>query len=136
MSTLLSLRARLLFGAVLWTVGLFGLAGVIMRTLMLWPSPTRRSIFHRLFMLTRRSSSIVAWLAWWRAWPRSGAACRRSTSCGRGSSAVRDGRDRRLDGDYPTEVQPLVDDLNALLDQREQHGQPRAEPRPATWRTA
>jgi signal transduction histidine kinase len=34
--------------------------------------------------------------------------------------AVRDGRDRRLDGRYPTEVQPLVDDLNALLELRDQ----------------
>ena len=35
-------------------------------------------------------------------------------------AAVRDGRDRRVDGDYPSEVQPLVDDLNALLEHREQ----------------
>jgi signal transduction histidine kinase len=35
-------------------------------------------------------------------------------------SAMRDGRDRRLEGVYPDEVQPLVNDLNALLDQREQ----------------
>ena len=33
---------------------------------------------------------------------------------------VRDGRDRRIDGSYPAEVQPLVDDLNALLEHREQ----------------
>jgi len=33
---------------------------------------------------------------------------------------LRDGRDRRIDGDYPAEVQPLVDDLNALLEHREQ----------------
>ena len=32
---------------------------------------------------------------------------------------VRDGRDRRLEGTYPSEVQPLVNDLNALLDHRE-----------------
>jgi signal transduction histidine kinase len=32
---------------------------------------------------------------------------------------VRDGRTRRLEGRYPSEVQPLVDDLNGLLDQRE-----------------
>ena len=30
------------------------------------------------------------------------------------------GRDARVDGSYPAEVQPLVNDLNALLDQREQ----------------
>jgi signal transduction histidine kinase len=35
-------------------------------------------------------------------------------------SAVRDGRERLLEGSYPTEVQPLVSDLNALLEHREQ----------------
>jgi signal transduction histidine kinase len=34
-------------------------------------------------------------------------------------SAVRDGRSSRLDGDYPSEVVPLVDDLNLLLEERE-----------------
>jgi len=34
-------------------------------------------------------------------------------------SAVHDGRERRVEGRYPTEVQPLVNDLNALLDHRE-----------------
>ena len=33
--------------------------------------------------------------------------------------AVRAGKDLRVRGEYPTEVQPLVDDLNALLDERE-----------------
>jgi signal transduction histidine kinase len=32
---------------------------------------------------------------------------------------VRHGRSARLEGDYPSEVEPLVDDLNALLDERE-----------------
>jgi signal transduction histidine kinase len=34
-------------------------------------------------------------------------------------SSVREGRSQRIDGDHPTEVQPLVDDLNGLLDDRE-----------------
>jgi len=34
-------------------------------------------------------------------------------------AAVRTGQDRQVSGEYPTEVQPLVDDLNALLDDRE-----------------
>jgi signal transduction histidine kinase len=34
-------------------------------------------------------------------------------------TGVRDGRVRRLDGEYPVEVQPLVDDLNALIADRE-----------------
>jgi signal transduction histidine kinase len=33
---------------------------------------------------------------------------------------VREGRAARLEGSYPSEVQPLAADLNALLDQREQ----------------
>jgi signal transduction histidine kinase len=34
-------------------------------------------------------------------------------------SAVREGRSQRIDGDHPTEVQPLVNDLNGLLADRE-----------------
>jgi signal transduction histidine kinase len=34
-------------------------------------------------------------------------------------TAVRMGVDRRIEGAYPTEVQPLIDDLNALLEDRE-----------------
>jgi signal transduction histidine kinase len=34
-------------------------------------------------------------------------------------AAVHQGQDRRLEGRYPSEVQPLVDDLNALLEQRD-----------------
>ncbi|MDQ6894260.1 MAG: HAMP domain-containing histidine kinase [Acidobacteriota bacterium] len=34
-------------------------------------------------------------------------------------AAVRQGRGRHVDGSYPTEVQPLVNDLNELLDHRE-----------------
>ena len=35
-------------------------------------------------------------------------------------TGVREGRDARLGGEYPSEVQPLVSDLNALLSDREQ----------------
>jgi signal transduction histidine kinase len=34
-------------------------------------------------------------------------------------SSVREGRSQRIDGDHPTEVEPLVNDLNGLLDDRE-----------------
>jgi signal transduction histidine kinase len=34
-------------------------------------------------------------------------------------AAVRKGQDRRVEGHYPSEVQPLVDDLNALLEHRD-----------------
>jgi signal transduction histidine kinase len=34
-------------------------------------------------------------------------------------ASVREGRRQRIEGDYPTEVQPLVNDLNGLLEDRE-----------------
>jgi signal transduction histidine kinase len=34
-------------------------------------------------------------------------------------SAVRAGEDRRVAGEYPSEVQPLIDEMNALLEDRE-----------------
>ncbi len=34
-------------------------------------------------------------------------------------SAVRMGQDRRVEGEYPSEIQPLIDELNALLEDRE-----------------
>src|SRR5262249_3228724 len=34
-------------------------------------------------------------------------------------SSVRDGKSRRVEGSYPTEVAPLVSDLNSLLEHRE-----------------
>src|SRR5687768_9576226 len=36
-----------------------------------------------------------------------------------GLSLVREGRSRTIEGDFPAEVQPLVNDLNALLEDRE-----------------
>jgi signal transduction histidine kinase len=36
-----------------------------------------------------------------------------------GLSLVREGRSQKIEGDYPSEVQPLVNDLNALLEDRE-----------------
>ncbi|MGH9423574.1 MAG: hypothetical protein ACRD3J_26605, partial [Thermoanaerobaculia bacterium] len=35
-------------------------------------------------------------------------------------TAVRDGSERRLEGKYPSEVQPLVNDLNTLLEHRDE----------------
>jgi signal transduction histidine kinase len=35
-------------------------------------------------------------------------------------AAVREGREGRIEGSYPSEVQPMVNDLNALLEHREQ----------------
>ena len=113
----LSLRARLLLGAVLWTIGLFTATGVAITHVWLL-HPGRADFFHHLFMHFT-ASSIVA------------AVCMVAgfVQVRRGLSAVSQlrarladvhaGRERRMQGDYPAEVQPLVSDLNALLEARD-----------------
>jgi len=107
-----SLKARFLVGSVLWTLGLLG-ASHMFFVLVSQHVPQLLRVQHWMvlgslalvFMLgglsqVRRGLTPVNQL--------------------RGRlGAVRDGRARRIEGDYPTEVQPLVDDLNALIDHRE-----------------
>ena len=117
MNATLSLRARLLLGTALWTLGLFGLASVLFTQAMRW-HPHMPAVFHALLSHTTIASTVSAALL------LAGVAQVR-----RGVSSInqlrtrlgglRDGRERRLEGAYPVEVQPLVADLNQLLDQRE-----------------
>ncbi|MBV9612080.1 MAG: HAMP domain-containing histidine kinase [Acidobacteriaceae bacterium] len=106
-----SFRLRLLLGSVLWTLGLLALAHMIFRAIVLRPH----------FVFTSADPIIIG-LALLFAFG--------------GLIAVRSGlipfrllRERLLDvregslqtvtGSYPSEVQPLVDDLNSLLEQRD-----------------
>jgi signal transduction histidine kinase len=115
----MSLRARIILGATLWTTGLFIGFGVVLTHVMLL-NPRAPEFFHRLFILHMIELILIT------------AVC---LSVGlaqvrRGLSLfgdlrdrlnqVRDGRQHRLDGDYPSEVQPLVTELNELLSDREQ----------------
>jgi signal transduction histidine kinase len=112
-----SLRTRLALGAVLWTVGLFTLAGLCITHVMLdYPQAPR--LFHSLFLqVIPLSAVVIAGLVIGLLQVRSGLAPINQLRAR--LAAVRDGRHARVDGDYPTEVQPLVDDLNVLLDHRE-----------------
>jgi signal transduction histidine kinase len=115
--TPISLRTRVLLGAVLWTTGLFFVTGIVTTILMIHHPESPRilhSMFeHSLFSCSMAIACMIAGL--WQV--------RRGLSpvhqLRSKLSAVRDGGDRRVDGTYPAEVQPLVDDLNALLDHRE-----------------
>ena len=113
-----SLRSRLLLGAVLWTLGLLTI-GVLATGAILLRDPHSARVFHLradahasvlivfavlcmiagLWQVTRGLSPIE--------------------QLRRRLSDVREGRSGRLDGVYPSEVQPLVDDLNLLLAHRE-----------------
>jgi signal transduction histidine kinase len=113
-----SLRSRLALAAVLWTVGLFA-AGVLVSTeIMLrhqqyaivlhWPA-----VYHAK-LLTAFGLACMAVGLWQM---RKGVAP--IDQLRERLLAVRDGQSSRVEGRYPTEVQPLVDDLNTLLDHRE-----------------
>jgi signal transduction histidine kinase len=114
-----SLRTRIMSGAVLWTVGLFILALIVSTAIML------RFRVSAIFMHGMASAHGVALL---------GVVClamiagfvmvRRAleplSSLRESLALVRSGRERQVLGAYPAEVQPLVDELNGLLDHQEQ----------------
>lgn len=112
-----SLRQHLFFGATLWTVGLFIVAGIIV-THVMYTVPRAPRMFHdpftnKFWMSVLAAICLVGGLAQVRKGLSTVNALRTDLS------KIRDGKDRRLHGKYPNEVQPLVDDLNALLEHRE-----------------
>jgi signal transduction histidine kinase len=113
-----SLRSRLLLGALLWTLGLFATAMVVSTAVML-RNPTYPRILHGTAMAHGTMLTLLAVLCmivgFWLV--RRGVSPINQLRARLG--AVHDGRDRRVEGKYPWEVQPLVDDLNALLDHRD-----------------
>ena len=115
----LSLRARVLLGAFLWSVGLFVASGLVLTHYML-VNPQAPGIFHGWFVryMPLNFAIMIVSLVGGLSLVRQGLASfadLRARLFG-----VRDGRDHRLEGSYPSEVQPLVSDLNALLSDREE----------------
>lgn len=114
-----SLRARIMTGATLWTTGLFIGFGVVLTHLMLL-NPRAPDFFHRLFirhmieLITLTAICLAVGLIQVRRGLSLFGVLRERLN------GVRDGRDTRVDGDYPSEIQPLVTDLNSLLADREQ----------------
>lgn len=112
MSALRSFRARFLVGTLLWTLGLLAVvhaASILMirhfRSQVFRFSPIWIVIALALMVAgltqVRRGLSLFGQLR-------------------KALNAVRDGRAPRVEGSYPAEVEPLVDDLNALLEHREE----------------
>ena len=114
----LSLRARILIGSILWTFGLLSLASVglfaAMRHHPSFPYYVHAALEHTMIAPLVAIGCMVGgvWLVHRGLAPM--------LQLGRRLSRVRDGAAARVDGVYPAEVQPLVEDLNALLDHREQ----------------
>jgi len=107
-----SLRARLIAGVTIWTfVVLVAIACLAFTLVLHFPRSTL--LIHNSMVLM--AGAVIA---------SAGAfVIRRGLSPFRTLrerlSDVRDGRSARLSGEYPTEVVPIVDDLNALLEERE-----------------
>lgn len=119
MKTHPSLRARVLLGALLWSIGLFLFSGLLLTHYMLF-NPEAPGIFHRFFirnLFTAFAGTIISLVLGFYL-VRQGLASFDQLRVR--LFGVREGKDSRLDGEYPTEVQPLVTDLNALLSDREQ----------------
>jgi len=107
-----SLRARLLAGSVLWTIGLIVVTNVVTLSL----------IFHRfagpVVHIGAMSMLALGLLIAGLAQLRSVLAPFRHLQSR--LAAVRDGSSPRVEGVFPTEVAPVITDLNALLDHRAQ----------------
>ncbi len=119
MKAALSLRARVFLGALLWSAGLFLGAGLLLTHYMLF-APQAPGIFHGFFFhyMVPIAITTVVCLIVGLAQVRRGLA---SFDQLRARLVdVREGRQSRLEGEYPAEVQPLVSDLNSLLSDREQ----------------
>src|SRR5262249_44323162 len=113
----LSLRARVMLGAALWSVGLFVVPGV-RATVVRLHFQSMPYVLHTMFGHSVISGAVaLAFMlaGFWQV--RKGMSALHELRSRLGE--VRGGRDRRIDGDYPAEVQPLVADLNALLEHNE-----------------
>ena len=113
-----SLRGRLLVSSVLWTAGLLFVSAVPFTLLMEQQSRVRVAMHLHHFLqspvvIVTAVFCMIAGLVVARGGLASVDSLRSRLN------GLRAGRERRMDGSYPAEVQPLVDDLNALLDHRE-----------------
>ena len=106
-----SLRSRLILASMLWTGGLLMALHLIMMLLMHVMPRFRRGETTGPFVIAGAvmlAGVAVVWLS-----------LRPFRKLRALLAAVRDGREQQVDGRYPDEVQPLIDDLNTLLRDRE-----------------
>ena len=108
-----SFRRRLMFGSLLWILGLLAITTAIGITLI-HRYPHLVGFVHNSALVVFATVCLVGGLSMVRHGLSPFNELRERLA------SVRDGRARRVDGRYPTEVQPVVDDLNALLELRDQ----------------
>ena len=129
MKPLLSLRWRLLIGSVLWTSGLLYFAHQLSFTLFRHLAEVHSSTGRGLRVIIfpgggtkpefTRHLTIIALACMAGGLWQIRAGLKPFLQLRKRLGAVRDGSEQRIDGRYPGEVQPLVNDLNAFLEHRE-----------------
>jgi signal transduction histidine kinase len=107
-----SLRARVVLGLLLWTVGIAGV-GHVLSVALVHRLPRTLWLGHLILLSVVALGLLAAGLSQVRSGLSSLSQLRERLR------ATRAGRERGVGGVCPSEVQPLVDDLNALLDDRE-----------------
>jgi signal transduction histidine kinase len=103
-----SFRLRLLFGSLLWTLALLAVAHMMFLLV----------VFHR-FPVRNRISAVCAVAVMFAGAMIVSSALAPFRRLRARLVELRDGRTQTITGSYPSEVQPLIDDLNTLLEQRE-----------------
>ncbi len=106
-----SLRARLILGTALFAAGIIASTSVM--TTALHYRPTFMMTLHGLLLTLSVTLCVLAGVAQVRY------ALRPLEGLSKRLLAVRAGREKRLLGEYPSEVQPLVAELNLLLEHHE-----------------
>ena len=108
-----SFRRRLMFGSILWIFGLLAITTAIGLAIV-HRHPHLVGFVHNSALIVFATICLLGGLSVVRHGLSPFAELRQRLA------AVHQGRDRRVEGRYPSEVQPLVDDLNALLEHRDQ----------------
>jgi len=109
-----SLRARLFVGALVWMTAVFvAVTALLLKVARNHPEFAMPSVTYHTAMGLFAIAFVVGGLVLVRR------AVAPLWSLRASLSAVREGRNQRIEGDHPSEVQPLVNELNGLLDDRE-----------------
>jgi signal transduction histidine kinase len=115
-----SLRRRILLGSLLWTVGMIVVASALFSLLMEVSPHARLAVVahvHGTLQAPLILSAAVLCLVTGALQVRRG--LRRIDDLRTDLARLHQGNERRLHGAYPSEVQPLADEVNALLERRD-----------------
>ena len=120
MSASRSFRSRLVAGSVLWTLGVMLVISVVLVVFLATHPRPHAALFDWFIALPLLVSVIVGLVCMAAGALLIGRAVQAMHLLRARLADVHGGTATRLSGDYPTEIQPLVDDLNTLLAARDE----------------